>query len=1208
MATYLELTEAQTDKGSVIDEDLMRGTAGGSPTGGVRGNFINHEDRILALESAGASGGGADLTEEQLRYAKVIAGLEDDTAKFWRRRYGIFQNIIKGNESSGIEGFDPNGDHEKGVTWIGLEDSENKTTSFTRQTSGVYYNGESIELAKSSAFSFKTKRGVNFFGIGYHSAATTSDNVEIFVNGQTPTAAGLEDETGVAAPDAFSAVSSTTFFGNMVWFFNLDPTKENIIRVLNNDSASKVVRFEFIEIGFASRPGEFTPDEILHLNAGRVTVRGTTINTAETDLTFSSTGIYGRTDAVKVNKTGTLSVLDGIEPAFSQAAPEVNIAFSSGPPATLKLKNVNSFPTQGFVLVQNPYGAKHLASYTGKTGDLLGTLTGMVWESAPSQDFSPLSGFSSTAQANARHDLSVCLWAGGGVLVQSGVNDDIDFSITINGVSSSHSASVPAGLYSADVGPTLESAIVAAMNTAKDLSGTNGEYFASYCKESHRWTIGVRGDEIDNIDFPVNTGGNSATNLMKVSMGFADSDVSGSKSYLAGDETEPLATRVYRLDDNFIDSEDPRIKYNATMSGSLSNTRIDAEGRLGFSSIRRIDGADAIVRFHPDEDAAGVVFATLNIGPSSIYQITVDNGSTVYAIDPTGTHGGASGSDRAQISTYFVPFPKGTKQVSVYPTNEAQHRMYSSQVFFTAGFRQVYTKPAEESLTTSEGIVRSIERAPLSQFKTYYESNYSPVGSNDNVDTVSQTGTWTNAASSQSFNQFASSTTSVNDFQDITFTLQGRGGISVGSLLGATRVRKAAFYLVPGAVGSNAAADLVDVNVQRYDNDLHDQEQFLINDLPAGQYTLRVRHEDSTAANVMIIDMFSIIDEVLPERKVSVSDVTNTGQGVSFPVNGNVYSVIIDSNDRVPQRLLRSGYNDGRAFVDHRLNNSTANDLDDVANVRNYNNYFSNVYQTAGTHQNVKARAFGFCRALAYAPWSFSTYTTSVTATIDSVNEATVLDTSNQLKNGNSPSSVRTGDSPIYSRRFREPLSGTPGSSTVFPVADTRGFRPGMTVLLRDDSEPNLRRTIASIVADTSVTFTEAVTNFANYGTGSNSYIAAPAFHVLDLENNVNVTWGIGKFIFEPLDLLPSNNESRVFKKENKLGEVATVLFRAVANGDDLYFPIFADGRSATWQETSIDIISKSASATYNIDQSLKNIAVSAGTLDIKLTAKRAFQ
>ena len=1204
---FTPITVAESDAKSPISESLWAK---------VRENFDDHEARILALEAGGGGGGsGAIIEDEKARYATVLSGLEDDTAKFWRRRFGIFQNIINGNPISTIEGFDPEG-KDSGETWIGLEQQEDQSTGWTISSDGRYYNGEAVVIPKDSKFSFRLKKGLNFFGIGYHPDPTASDNVEVFVDGQTPTALGLLDEKGSPAPDAFSSVASTAFFGAVKWYFNLDPSKEHVVKIFNNDSGADVFPCEFIELGFASKPGEFSPDLTLKVGTGRINVRGTTVNVDEANLSFSPTGYFGRTDAIKVNTAGVLSVLEGIEPAFSQAAPEVAIAFSAGAPSTLKLKNVNTFPTQGFILVQNEFGAKFLASYTGKTGDLLGSLTGMVWHSAPSEDYTPLSGFNSIAQANASHDLSVNLWAGGGIKVEAGVNDKIDFDIFVNGVQTNHSATVAPGLYSADMGPTIQEAIIASMNTAKDLSGINGQYFVEYNSESHRFTIGAFGDEIDSINFDNNTGPNTATNLLKSLLGFDNTDITGSNSYLADNEVEALAARVYRIDDNFIDAQDPRVKYESAPSTTLGTEQEDVEGRLGFSTIYRQDGSQAFCRFTPDHEAAGVIFATIYDGEAPTYCVSVDNGDVIYALNPNGLAQQTLDASRASVATYFLPFPKGSHQIAIWPTNESQHRMNTAQDFYVLGFRQLFTKPADELLATDEAIVRSIERAPVSQYRTFYESDYSH-STNDNIDGVSQSGTWTNGLSNQSFNRRDSFTTSVGDYEDITFTIQGIGGIGIISQGGSNGCRKASYYLKAGAVGSNAAADLVGVHFERMAADINEMSYFRLYNLPAGQYTLRKRHEDNTGANLMIIEGIEIVDEVLPERKVVTSAVTNTGQSVSEVLHGKIHMFQIDSTDRVPGRLLRSGYDKGIAVVDHFINNNSLNDSDDVSTVRVFKNYFSNNYRSGGTHQNNFARVFGFCRGISYRPYSFSnivvpgTVTGSITPTIDGVNEAANIDCSKQLKGGDAPAQQYFGDNSLYSRRFREPLSGTPGSSTVFPVADTRGFVVGMTVLLKDDSEPDLRRTITAITTDVNVTFSEAVTNFANYGTVSNSYIESPAFHVLSMVNNQNFFWYFGTAMLEQLPLLPSDNEARVFAKDDFVSETKTILFRNVVNGDDLYYPIFSNGRSATWQETSIQIVKVTHNAgngDYLIDNSLKNISVNGNTsLTIKLTAVRSF-
>lgn len=62
-STYEELTEAQTDAKSPIDEQLVQGNEA-TDTGGIRHNFINHEDRITDLENNADVSDFADLFDD----------------------------------------------------------------------------------------------------------------------------------------------------------------------------------------------------------------------------------------------------------------------------------------------------------------------------------------------------------------------------------------------------------------------------------------------------------------------------------------------------------------------------------------------------------------------------------------------------------------------------------------------------------------------------------------------------------------------------------------------------------------------------------------------------------------------------------------------------------------------------------------------------------------------------------------------------------------------------------------------------------------------------------------------------------------------------------------------------------------------------------------------------------------------------------------
>ncbi len=132
MSDYLEIPEVSADAGSPIDEDLMRGTSGADPDGGMRGNFKNLDERVTSVEGAGGGGGSGIAAEERfcviekrlsipksldptegicesfLQPARIIEGrlLRAYTASDAKIHYAINPKFLEsGNEDSLFTGF-----------------------------------------------------------------------------------------------------------------------------------------------------------------------------------------------------------------------------------------------------------------------------------------------------------------------------------------------------------------------------------------------------------------------------------------------------------------------------------------------------------------------------------------------------------------------------------------------------------------------------------------------------------------------------------------------------------------------------------------------------------------------------------------------------------------------------------------------------------------------------------------------------------------------------------------------------------------------------------------------------------------------------------------------------------------------------------------------------------------------------------------------
>ena len=82
--------------------------------------------------------------------------------------------------------------------------------------------------------------------------------------------------------------------------------------------------------------------------------------------------------------------------------------------------------------------------------------------------------------------------------------------------------------------------------------------------------------------------------------------------------------------------------------------------------------------------------------------------------------------------------------------------------------------------------------------------------------------------------------------------------------------------------------------------------------------------------------------------------------------------------------------------------------------------------------------------------------------------------------------------------------------------------------------------------------------------------------------------------------------ESNIIKRvaRRKKLESITVNFKSVSNNEDLYYPFHSDGSQGNWNTSSINITASSSTAqSYSLDSDLKNITISTGNMDLKITS-----
>lgn len=1185
---FVDITASQTDAKSPIDVQLM--------DVGLNQNLDSHEARILALEAGSGSGGGSSDPALDPRYGSIVAGFQTNEAKFKRRRYDVFQNFVNNGEKIiNPESFDPTGEDDSFYIY------GSDHVSYTYDNDTNHYNNYAVGIPQGNTVMFKLKKGYNFFGIGYLRAAGNSDSVNVFIDGQSITTfGGITDETGSAQTDSFTPLDTELGYQHVQWYFGLDG-EEHTITLENDDSGSAPFHFDFVEIGFASKHGTFSIDRELKISDGRVNVRGSVVSTNETDVTFDALSGYGRTDALVVNTSGTISTLKGVEAAMTQATADINFQFSTSL-TTFYAKNAYYFPSSGFLLVSHPGGEHYIASYTGKTTSTAArhSFDGVLWASKPKEDYTPETNFESLSAGDPTGSININLWAQGGHVISSS-NNKLDFKVTLNGVQTTHAATIANGLYSADIMP-LGRAIVNAMKAVKPL--TSGEYFCEYNSDAQRWIIGVRGHEVSELQLLFSTGSNFA-NSIHSTIGYSNTDLTGDNSYLAQSEVQSLAHRVFDGGE-FIAANDPRIQVNYPDSGSDSPFSEFYENRMGLGYVKSIQQQDPMIKIYPDPDACGLSFTFgINDGGSMIVA-QVDYGNQIYILRTEFSSDGGQFYESAM--TGFVSFPKGSKVISLWQLSDAAWEVTdnTNNIKFL-GARQFFTKPKVEALTTNQAIIKSFEINPYQLFVTRYGSNYTPAGTFDNIDTITYNGTWTNGTGDW-FNGNNYNTSTLNDYVDITFTLSGNGGgIGIGHGVDGTSVtRKAAYYLVSGASGSETNTLIQNHYFFWPFATATSGERFQIVGLPSGQYTLRVKNLYS--GGFLVIDSIAIYDTVMPDRGQVVSDLNNNHQAVSYPMNFIKFPTTLSSYHLVPPYLHETGYNEGKSFYDYRTENISISGLNlvETNDVKQNNLYYSYV-GFLGSADFI--RSFYFCKSALLKPASVDSAgnSASVLPVIDGVNHSASFSTRLDTKAGDAATTAPNYH-PLFCDHFLR-YGTSMSNSTTLPISNTRGLKVGRTVILEADSQTTLKRTIATVTADTNITFTEAVSGFANYTTANNVRVRAYGFHSIKFENNDVDTVGlyVTAFGFEPLDIRPSNHEQRRLAK-SKIGEVASITFKLVANGNDLYYPYFSDGRQATYSETSIDILAVSSSgATYSFPYDLKDIVLSAGTIDVKLTSIRKF-
>jgi len=1140
----------------------------------------NIEGLLDSINNISVGGGDADSG----MIGEITLGGEDNAPRYWKRRFSPLQHILNA-DSKNPSGFDPEAKSLKNelLTFIQSNDA-----GLSIGINPNNYLGERLNVAKSSKISFKIKKGVNFFSIGSTKDAGFSDSITVMIDNATPTSLGLEDENGGAAPNTFSTNVAGTFLQDTVFFYGLDG-EEHIITLENTDSASKLWGVGFIEVGYRS-PNP-TIDESTHINTGKATVRGTEVTFADEEFEFAKLDLNGHTGAIVCDTLGALSKLDGECPAMTQVKPEEAVIFSA-PVTQLPVKNTFYFPDNGICLLSTPYGNHHLFSFNGKTDASIQahSLDNLLWQSQPTEDFTPLAGFTSATIGDATGDLNINYWGTAPILID-GTNNKLDFEITIGGVTTTHAATIASGRYAADLVP-LEAAIRAAMQVVKPI---NGEYHIKYSSESQLWNIYVEGNEIEAFSLLLSTGLNQA-NSVHSTIGFADTDLTGALSYLANTEVQHLCCKALEADKVFMYSEDPRIKYSSGDAGLTDGEILDVQERLGLGQVRSMSGGSHLMQIFPDDDCCGLEVSFLQHNECGMLTFQVDDGQCLYLLQEDTS---VVTSIRGSVTTAFISFPRGSRKITIREEDSPQFSLATNTVerVIFVGARQYFTKPAYEKLTKSQAVIKTFDISPVSLYATVYGHNggtlYSPAASNDSINTITEN-LMTGALATNRFNSSRRRTATVGGYIEIDFTLQGDGGgIAIKTGLSGVFTRKAALFISQAVI--NEGTDRIQNNHMDWAANYFDQNAMQSMGLRAGTYKARFKCEHAGEFENSGIVIYDIASP--QENANTVADIANTGQSIAYPINVMREVIMQDSDKRVPSWLQRSGYMEGKkSLVNYSLSGPNWINYDDTVNLIDLADGYYGSRMEQGT-QGFIIQVSGFMKFVSLKDSASSVWSVNLQPFIDGIQTLNNYSQRTQVKGGSAPSVTRTSALPLSQKEFK--LSCALNSGLTYTIADTRGLKNDRTIIL-DDGANKEKVVVASFIVGTSFTIKKApsVVIPANV-----TDIEFQGFHTYKILQNDSNAATFTCFEYEPLKVSPSKaiqRRSTVFTYEK-----VEVTNRELGNGDSTYYPVHSDGVVGNWTTSTIQVIGKTAASSFSLGQDLKNISIGAGSMSLKISSER---
>jgi len=1175
----------------------------------VRENLEGLDTRVTALEGGGASGGGAAFEDA---VGVITEGGRDNVVRNWLRRFSPFESLLNSQPELDAEGFDFEG-LKKDQRWVYKPEYE---ASWSAIADASAYSGFHVNVAKDGLLEFVSKKGENFFTIGHLNATNSCDSVTVLIDGQTPTALGLKDENGDPATDTFSTLDSFFKRGVKHYFFGLDPEKEQVIRLVNTDSASKEYRLEFIEVGMASINPTLTNK--ITLQSGRAEGRHGDISFNKTELEFAKPTegrANGHTGAVVATQVG-LEALDGESPAMVACRP-VNIPFS-GVVTSLPIQNNFFFPSNGICML-HIYGVAqpHVFSYNGKTGTVPAdhSLDSILWNTKPGSDFEPQSGFTGGTSA-ARGDV-VINYLGTAPIEISATNNKVDFNLTKNGVVLNRTATIASGRYAADLMP-LSKAFSEAMQAAEPI---DGEYVLSYSPANQKWSVAVISEEVSQCDILVATGGSG--NPLLTSLGFAASDLTGSTSYKGTTEVQHLSARVHERDKVLMSPNDPRIVYSDVEASNNTwheENQKYVESVLGLPVRRMSNGGGYLKRclfIHPEKDCTGLDITTAMVGYlGGPLLVKVDDGQPYYIHQSQNSQTNSNTVKAVSLSTFRISFPRGSKKVMVSNMRDDEFIVtpINASMLFFVGARQLFTKPAWEKLSLTKSIIKTVEVEPLEQWCQPYGfvsgNQYSPQPTLDQVDTITESVAW--AANPTHDSRFGTRrTTAVNgNYMDIDFTIQGRGGFRFNTAAeGGGVPRQLSIYMNTQLNGITEGTDRMrnyyHAEMRGSGDNMYQVSAFEERGLPAGSYVVRIKLDEALTCTV---EDFEVIDETIADPdKYTVNDLANTGMGIPYPYTGEIQKLLRDSADRVPKSLHQSFFKQGRTTrIEHAVNAmpAAAAYFEDEVGAMRWHNYMPSYHAAMSVLGNDYIKYFAFCKSMTLISQLIqgAAFNSSSQGYVDgrATPVAFAMDRDG-IKGGlASPGATRAGYAAVLNKNFRKSCTHSAGQT--FNINDTRGLRVDQSVLLVDpvlgDEEVAI---IASLVVDTSFTVKKAPTVVTPADVDEVKFYGLHSTQVQMLVNDGAI--GVDVFLTQPLPLTPSYALERM-RQEFKT-EVANLEFQGLANGADAWYPLHSDGNTGNSKTSSVSLLGKSAATSHKFPEDLKNIQVGAGTIDFKVKSTR---